>query len=140
MSGAREEEVRALQSYGHNLGMAFQIMDDVLDFIGDEEELGKPVGSDLRQGIITLPVLHFLEENPNFVLTGSRGRGREGLGSGEDIPSLVAMIKGSGAIRSSQAEAQSFTQRAKEAISLLSHNRYRQAMLDLADRLMTRRR
>jgi len=134
---AEEEEVRALRSHGYNLGMAFQIMDDILDFTGDEEELGKPIGSDLRQGVITLPVLYFLEENPDGesverILRG--GEERE-----EHIPSLVTKIKGSGAIRSSQAEAQGFTEKAKEALSVLPANEYQQAMLELADYLMVRR-
>lgn len=137
LSEAAEEEVQALRGYGYNLGMAFQIMDDILDFTGDEQELGKPIGSDLRQGVITLPVLYFLEENPDWesverILRG--GEGRE-----EDIHSLVARIKGSGAIRSSHLEAQGFTERAKEALSLLPANEYRQVMLELADYLMVRR-
>ena len=137
LSGAAEEEVQALRSYGYNLGMAFQIVDDILDFTGDEEELGKPIGSDLRQGIITLPVLYFLEENPDW------GRVERILGDEEEIEehihSLVIKIKGSGAIRSSQAKAQGFTEKAKEALSLLPANEYRQVMLELADYLMVRR-
>jgi geranylgeranyl pyrophosphate synthase len=137
LSEAPEEEVQALRSYGYNLGMAFQIMDDILDFTGDEEELGKPIGSDLRQGVITLPVLYFLEENPD------RGSVERILRGGEEreehIHSLVTRIKGSGAIRSSQADAQGFTEEAKEALSVLPANEYRQVMLGLADYLMVRR-
>jgi geranylgeranyl pyrophosphate synthase len=137
LSETGEEEVQALRSYGYNLGMAFQIMDDILDFIGEEEELGKPIGSDLRQGVITLPVIYFLEENPDWesverILAG--GEERE-----EHIHSWVTRIKGSGAIRSSQAEAQAFTEKAKEALSVLPANEYRQVMLGLADYLMVRR-
>jgi geranylgeranyl pyrophosphate synthase len=62
--GAAEDENLALRQYGHDLGIAFQIMDDVLDFIGDESPLGKPVASDLRQGIVTLPVIDYLEAHP----------------------------------------------------------------------------
>jgi geranylgeranyl pyrophosphate synthase len=50
LAGASEEQVTALREYGYNLGMAFQVVDDVLDFVGDESRLGKPVGIDLRQG------------------------------------------------------------------------------------------
>ena len=55
-----EEELKALYNYGLNLGLAFQIKDDILDFQGQEEVTGKPRASDLRQGIITLPVIHLL--------------------------------------------------------------------------------
>jgi len=137
LSGAAEEEVRALRSYGYNLGMAFQIVDDILDFTGDEEELGKPIGSDLRQGVITLPVLYFLEESPD---RGSMERILRGEEEREEhIHSLVTRIKGSEAIRTSQAEAQGFTEKAKEALSVLPANEYRQVMLELADYLMVRR-
>ncbi len=61
---AEEPSVQSLKNYGLNLGIAFQIMDDVLDFIGTEEELGKPVGSDLLQGTLTLPSLKILERYP----------------------------------------------------------------------------
>ncbi|HHJ06177.1 MAG TPA: polyprenyl synthetase family protein, partial [Anaerolineae bacterium] len=60
-----ETQIRALHDYGYYLGMAFQIMDDILDFQGDEARLGKPVANDLRQGIATLPVLFFLEDFPD---------------------------------------------------------------------------
>ncbi len=63
LAHADEESIAALRTYGEQLGLAFQIVDDVLDFIADERVLGKPVGSDLRQGLVTLPVLLFLEEN-----------------------------------------------------------------------------
>ncbi|MFQ5886998.1 MAG: polyprenyl synthetase family protein, partial [Anaerolineae bacterium] len=104
---------------------------------GDEEELGKPIGSDLRQGVITLPVLYFLEENPDWGSVERIVRSEEERE--EHIHTLVTKIKGSGAIRSSQAEAQGFTEKAKEALSILPANEYRQVMLELADYLMVRR-
>ncbi len=57
LSGAPEACSQALRSYGHNLGMAFQVVDDILDFDGTEEEIGKPIGSDLANGVVTLPTL-----------------------------------------------------------------------------------
>jgi geranylgeranyl pyrophosphate synthase len=64
LARAPEPQVEALRRYGVDLGMAFQIMDDILDFTGEAQVLGKPVGNDLRQGLITLPVLFYLEEHP----------------------------------------------------------------------------
>ena len=64
LSGASEDKVQALRAYGYNLGMAFQIADDIMDFEGSSEEIGKPVGSDLAQGILTLPTLIAIERNP----------------------------------------------------------------------------
>lgn len=61
------KEVSALEELGYNLGMAFQIMDDILDFADDGTEIGKPTGADLRQGIITLPVIHMLGKSAKSV-------------------------------------------------------------------------
>lgn len=58
--GGSEDQIAALGRYGFDLGMAFQIVDDVLDFVGDEQTLGKPAGNDLRQGTITLPLIYAL--------------------------------------------------------------------------------
>src|SRR5574341_1476393 len=63
--GASEEEILALRQFGHDLCIAFQIMDDVLDFIGDASQVGKPVANDLQQGILTLPVIDYLDVHPH---------------------------------------------------------------------------
>jgi len=65
ISGCSKEKITLLKSYGYNLGMAFQIIDDILDFEGDPNEFGKPVGQDLDQGLLTLPSLIYLEKFPN---------------------------------------------------------------------------
>lgn len=59
-----EYKTRALKNYGYYLGMAFQITDDILDFVADEEILGKPVGSDIKQGVITLPAIYAIKFDP----------------------------------------------------------------------------
>ncbi len=64
LSNSPEEAINALRDYGYNLGIAFQIVDDILDFVGKEEEMGKPVGSDLAQGTLTLPGFILLERYP----------------------------------------------------------------------------
>ena len=64
VSGASEAQIEALRQYGYYLGMAFQIFDDILDMTADEKVLGKPVGSDLRQGNLSLPVIYALSNSP----------------------------------------------------------------------------
>lgn len=64
LSAAAENQVQALSSYGYNIGMAFQVVDDLLDILGDESELGKPVGNDLKQGVLTLPTIMLMEQYP----------------------------------------------------------------------------
>ena len=135
LSNAPEPEVQALRDYGYNLGMAFQIVDDVLDFTGDEKELGKPIGSDLRQGVVTLPTIYFLEANPGEELITRALRGQD-----DGVQAVIEMIKESGAIESSMNEAKEFITRGRDALSILPHNEYRQAMLDLADFVIERRK
>jgi geranylgeranyl pyrophosphate synthase len=138
LGGATQTEAQALRDYGHNLGMAFQIVDDILDFAGNEGDLGKPVGSDLRQGIITLPAIYFLEAHPE---DGTVARVLRGRGEGDDeVRAAVEAIRESGAIESSTAEAKRFASRSRDALSILPHNDYRQAMLDLADFVVERRK
>ncbi len=64
LSGADERTVQALRSYGYNLGMAFQVVDDILDVRGSREAIGKPVGNDLLQGVVTLPLLTYMKRHP----------------------------------------------------------------------------
>lgn len=138
LSGAPAPTVQALRAYGCNLGMAFQILDDILDFTGDEKELGKPIGSDLRQGTVTLPLLLFLEAHPEIDILSSifgQPQGRE-----EKMQTLIDMVRSSPAITSAQHEAERFTAESKQAIQDLPANEYRQVMLDLADYLLERRR
>jgi geranylgeranyl pyrophosphate synthase len=65
LSEAPEDSIKILNDYGFNLGVAFQIVDDILDFAGTEEEMGKPIGSDLAQGTLTLPAMLLLEQCPD---------------------------------------------------------------------------
>lgn len=138
LSEAPEPEVQALRDYGYNLGMAFQIVDDILDLAGNEGELGKPIGSDLRQGIITLPTIYFLQAHPGNEAVTRVVSGRD---EGDDeVRAAVEIIKESGAIESSTAEAKRFAARSRDALSTLPHNEYRQAMLELTDFVVERRK
>ncbi len=137
LSGAPESEIQALREYGYNLGMAFQIVDDVLDFVGDEERMGKPVGSDLRQGIVTLPTLYFLQSQPEdeAVMGVLGGQEREAVA----VETAVSQICASGAIESSLAEAHRFVRQGQAALEVLPDNVYRRALWELGDYVVERR-
>ncbi len=136
LCNAPEREVQALRDYGYYLGMAFQVIDDILDFRGDEEHLGKPVANDLRQGIATLPVMLFDEQEPNHptILKAVR---REPV-SDEEIREIVERIQGSGCVEASLEEARRFTSQAQEALERLPDNPYQQAMYGIADYTVNR--
>lgn len=130
LSNAPEEEIQAMKSFGHNLGMAFQIVDDILDFTADERELGKPVGSDLRQGTFTLPVFYYLEQDPHAANIS------EFLS--EDMDQLVDAIRTSRAIDASKAEARSFIQTAQDAISIFPDNAYKRVLINISNYVVDR--
>jgi geranylgeranyl pyrophosphate synthase len=137
LANATEDEAAALREYGLSLGTAFQVVDDVLDFIGDETRLGKPVGSDLRQGLITLPTLCYLEQHPNDELIVRLLR--DGHGSEEDIHRAVQAIRESGAIDTALEEARNFAHRSLLALQQLPSGSPCQPMQDLADFVIRRR-
>ncbi len=126
-----ETQVRALHDYGYYLGMAFQIMDDILDFQGDEARLGKPVANDLRQGIATLPVLLFLEDSPDHPLV-LKAVAKQ-YPTDAEIEQVVAEICASGGIQESLDKARRLSRQAQEALTPLPDNKYRRALLDIAD-------
>lgn len=136
LAGCRPEWVEALRSYGYNLGMAFQIVDDVLDFIGDEAVLGKPVGSDLREGNLTLPALLLLErypkKNPIARFFAAR-RNREEL-----LNEAVRMVRETEVIELSQEMARDYVARACEAIGGLPDTPAKRSLLDIARYVLER--
>lgn len=102
-ANASADACRRLYSFGYNVGMAFQIRDDILDLTGTEKELGKPPGSDIRQGNITLPVLYALRRDELRAHLTRELRGIQEADGTIDVGGLIALIRGSGAIE--QAES-----------------------------------
>ena len=137
LSPVSEEVVEQAFQYGYEIGMAFQIMDDVLDFTAQQATMGKPVASDLRQGIITLPAFYYLETHPENqqLLTIAN----EEFVSDEMVEDLVEAIRGSGAIDKSIDEARQHVQRGIDTLTLMPPCEARQALVELA-RFITDRR
>lgn len=128
---------RSLAKYGHYLGMAFQITDDILDIIADEGELGKPVGSDLRQGIITLPTIYALKhsrEAEELAAIISNRQKKE-----EDIARAIQIIKESGAIEYSFKVAQAYINKAKNELRHVPSLEHREILTHLADFVQVRK-
>ncbi len=116
VSDADPEVVRNLYRYGYYTGMAFQVIDDVLDFTGTTEELGKPAGSDLRQGNITYPALYAYNCSP------VSGRLKEIISSGEtgeNIDEIIQLVKDSGGIEHAQILANKYLRKAESALEKL---------------------
>jgi heptaprenyl diphosphate synthase/octaprenyl-diphosphate synthase len=136
ISGARAEWVEALRVYGENVGMAFQIVDDVLDFTSSEEELGKPAGSDLMQGTLTLPSLLLIERFPanNPVKRYFSGRQRA-----LNLRRALDMIRESDILDESYSVALDFRERALAALDAIPLGEPRDALVELAHFVTERR-
>lgn len=133
---AGDEAEDALWRYGRALGMAFQVMDDILDFSASPDALGKPAGNDLRAGLLTLPALETLR-HPDF---GPRFRALiEETNWGErGIESLLAMVRKAGAIERSREVAGRFTEEARAALAALPASPARDVLDELAGTLLER--
>lgn len=114
LAGCSDEEAAAAWAYGKNLGIAFQLIDDVLDFTSSQEQLGKPVGSDVRSGLATYPVLAASEEHPELVpMIRRRFRGPD------DIDRALEMIKNSSGISKATKLAEHHAHEAVRALERL---------------------
>ena len=135
LSDAPEEAVSALTSYGKNLGMAFQVVDDILDFTGNEGELGKPVGSDLLQGTLTLPVILLMEQRPQDNI---RQRLAEKPGDQEEVSRVIEMVRNSSILEECYQIAGGFSSKACRDLESLPENISRGSLLELADYVIER--
>lgn len=137
LGGCDERTVESLRTYGWSLGMAFQIIDDLLDFVGDEAEMGKPVGSDLREGTITLPALLLLEryprDNPIKKFFTAR-RGRE-----QHLQDAIEMVRGSDVIDTTRQMARDYVTRATDAIATLDDTEGHRSLIEIGEYVLTRR-
>ena len=135
LSEAPEESVEVLKEYGYNLGIAFQIVDDVLDFVSTKEVLGKPAGSDLAQGTLTLPAMLLLErypeDNPVKRLFENKDKG--------NIELAIELVRNSSIIPECYKIASDYCSRACQNLNLLPENTSRQTLTELADYIINRK-
>ena len=137
LSEASRDEVEALRSYGHALGMAFQIIDDILDFIGDEKDLGKPVGGDLLQGTVTLPAILFAEKYPEDNLLRSVLENRDDRAG---VQRFIDRLRDSSVIQECYSAAAGFTAQACRAIEALPDSPSHRSLIGLTDYIIERRK
>jgi len=138
LSPNSEQSFNAASRYGYGIGMAFQIIDDVLDFTGKQDTIGKPVASDLRQGLITLPTIYYLEMHPDdpdlrVLLSGVNF-------NNDRIARVIQSIQESNAIQASVDEAKEFIRQALSALNDLPATPERQALEELAIYIIDRHR
>ncbi|AFQ43219.1 polyprenyl synthetase family protein [Desulfosporosinus meridiei] len=137
VSGAPKRQVWALGAYGHSLGMAFQIVDDVLDITAKPSEFGKPIGGDLRQGIMTLPMILALKSSPQS--SELRELLRKKDKTEEEVWETISLIKSSGAIDQSMQLVDIYIEKAKKHLLDLPKIPTRKALEELAEFIRTRK-
>jgi len=139
LSGAPENEVTALREYGRNLGIAFQIVDDILDFAGDESEMGKPTGEDLRQGVITLPAILYLHNHYGDRTAGEIGRIMVKKDE-KKINLLTKKVRESQFIDECSEIAAEYSRRARKALDVMPDGVPKRNLLELVDWALERKK
>lgn len=124
---------RSLYEFGRFVGLAFQIVDDILDFTGTTDELGKPAGSDLQSGNLTAPVLFALQELPYLEVMIERELREPG-----DAEKAVELVLNSQGITKSRALAEEYAAKALQSLNQLPQSASRQALIDLTDYTLKR--
>lgn len=134
-----EEKEKALFSFGRDVGMAFQLIDDNLDYTSKEEELGKRIGTDLQEGKITLPLIHTLSQcDPREKALIEKIVEADQI-TPEDFSRVVELIEKYKGIQYALNKAKTYVEKAKEALHLFSPSREKEALIAMADYVLERR-
>lgn len=136
LSEAPEKSVQALKDYGYNLGISFQIVDDILDFTSTKEELGKPVGSDLTHGTLTLPAMLLLERYPEDNPVKQLFENRDNQ---ENVERAIELIRNSSIAEDCYQVASEYCVKANRTLELIHDHASRQALTQLADYIIYRK-
>jgi len=141
LADASDEQIELLREFGGALGLAYQIIDDILDFLGNETELGKPAGQDLRQGTVTLPTMLFLQdgraapEQRSLVIEVLEQETPEDAA----VTAAVRLIRESGVLDEAFGYARRFVEEAKALLAELPPSEGREMLAALAEHALVRR-
>jgi octaprenyl-diphosphate synthase len=135
-----QEREAALRDYGFNLGVAFQLVDDLLDYTADQEALGKPIGGDLREGKVTLPIIFLRERGGDEAYALVRTIVAERTVTPEQWREVLRLLKESRAIELAYARAVEYAERAKQCLVAFPPSRERDALMALPDYVLARDR
>lgn len=136
-TNVKEEYAWALYRFGYNVGMSFQITDDILDFTGTEKQLGKPAGSDLLQGNLTLPALYAIQDP--LVRKKVDQITKESQLNKEQIEEILTLIRQSGGIEYADQCSKRYLQRAFDALEILPNIDAKQSLFEIAKYIGTRK-
>jgi len=138
LAGKSEEEESQLGAYGHNLGMSFQLIDDVLDFTSSEEVLDKPIGNDLREGKVTLPLIYLLQRCTREEASKVMSVLEEGGFNSHRFSKILDLIDRYETLQATREKAQEFAQKAKRCLETFPDTPYKDALRSLPDFMLDR--
>lgn len=134
-----EEVINAMRDFGSNLGMAFQIKDDVLDYIGSNKVIGKPSGGDIKEKKITLPLLHALQttsekESKEILKIIKKGAKKDG------VATVINFVKQNDGIEYATKVAEEYLEKAKANLSIFPDSENKSMLIDLLDFIVNRQK
>ena len=135
--GGDEIKVEALREFGECLGIAFQITDDLLDLIGESTKTGKQLGSDIREGWPTLPLIYALRNGGNYYKDQLVKLHKQGFDQGE-FEEVVKFVRDAGGIDYADSQARVYSERAKKAVADITGLDYKDNLIQLADFAVSR--
>lgn len=133
-SGSNKSVCGLFSRIGYNLGMGFQIKDDILDYTGEQRKLGKPVGSDVREGIATLPLIYALQSDNGTL----KSLLRKTPLSQKKVDTVIDLVISNGGVEKAETKASQYTDRAFEAIAKLPNIESTELLYTTVDRLLFR--
>lgn len=133
-SGCSNSLSRQFWRIGHNIGMAFQIIDDILDYVGTNDLVGKPIGNDIKQGIFTIPFIYAVKKDKSSFEEYLQ---KENF-SDEDVKNMIALIRKNNGIESAKTLADKYTKKAFKLINGLPENPYKIVLREVAEKLLLR--
>lgn len=138
--GGSEAQIALMQQYGQNLGVAFQIIDDVLDYAGSEATIGKPTGNDLRQGLVTLPLIYALQGEHNGHIEQVRGVLERSDSPDNAVDDVVRWVRAGPAIGEALDLARYYAARARATLSEFASSPERDVLEQLVEFVVARSR
>ena len=140
LADANKQELDAINEYALKTGMAFQVVDDILDFVGEEKSIGKPVGGDLKQGIVTLPCLYYIEDNPNDNLVKKAFAQKDSKKRTSILDKAVKEIISpqNNYIQRAYDQAAAYRDEAIAALNVIADSNAKECLINLSDYLIDR--
>lgn len=135
LGGCKHEVLEAVHSYGRNLGLAFQLVDDMLDFVTSADEMGKPVNADLKLGLATAPVLYASEQHPQLLPLIERR-----FSKGGDAELALHLVHQSNGIQRTRELASSYCREAVNALSILPPSPAKTVLIQLTHSVLYRKK